>query len=369
MKSTLRCRFVSSLVAISVAVPSAAAFLPSSTLAASPNSLNPSEIKQVQRYKEAAITMFQSLTPAEKDRLRQVRDQVTAKPLDWWRDQILQNPEVIEKLKAKDVTVEEASAMLRDMVALLYTPGDTIESLLTFKKEHYHTWTKVFGTEFKQEDLLKFAKMMQKQVAADIIMDHMLNINRPLDDIINNAIARMMKHGEFKKFGQKLAEIGITPEDVIAIRKRLVREFDPNNEVRDILIRAFARNYVDIIVHPGKLTPGKEKQVTLKVDFPGYWTIRSGIEWESSNPEVATIDAKGKLHAHKSGTTTVSVKIKGVVIAQTDVTIEPENRHKPDKDKEKDDKDKGKGKEKDKDKGKDKGNEKQNDRGKEKDEE
>jgi hypothetical protein len=337
MKSIVKRRLVSSLVAVSVAVPSAAALLPASSLAApavsSTAGLNPSQIQQLLDYKDVAVDILTSLTPEEKDKLRQVREQIKNKPLEWWGANILQNPEIIQKLKEKGVTAQEAASLLRDAVALLYTPGDTLESLIAFKKEHYATWKKIFGDEFKQEDILKFVKLMQKQVLGDLVIHHMLNIDKPLDEMINDAIVRMMQQGTFKKLGHKLVEIGITPQDVVTIRKRLIQEFDPNNELRNILIRAFARSHTDIILQPGKLTPGKEKQLTLKVDFPGYFTIRSGVEWISSNPEVATVDEKGKLHAHKAGTTTVSVKVKDVVIGELKVTVEPKKEEKPPKDK------------------------------------
>lgn len=340
MKITFRRRFIPSLLALSVAVPSTAALMPAPSSAAPGIGISQEQLDIVRKYAKEAIELLNSLSPEEKNRLRQMRDEVRTKPLNWWRDQIFQNPQAVEKMKAKGVTPEEASAMLRDMLALMYTPEDTIASLLAFKKNHYRTWTKIFGTEFKQEDLLEFAKMLERQVMADLVMSHMLNIDKPLDDMISDAIARMMQHGKFRKLGVKLAEVGITTTDVLEIRKRLVREFDRNNEVRDIFISAFARKNTDIVVQPGKLSPGKEKQVTLKVEFPGYFTIRSGVEWISSNPEVATIDKKGKLHAHKPGTTTISVKIKGVLIGEKDVTVEPDKGNKPDKEEKEDKKNK-----------------------------
>lgn len=332
MKTTFRRRLIPSLLALSVAVPSATALMPTPSSAAPDIGINQAQLDIVLKYAREAIELLNSLSPEEKNRLRQMRDEVRTKPLNWWRDQIFKNPQAVEKMKAKGVTPEEASAMLRDMLALMYTPEDTITALLAFKKNHYHTWTKIFGTEFKQEDLLDLAKMLERQILADLVLSHMLNIDKPLDDMISDAIARMMQHGKFQKLGIKLAEVGITTTDVLEIRKRLMREFDQNNEVRDIFISAFARKNTDIIVQPGKLAPGKEKQVTLKVEFPSHFTIRSGVEWISSNPEVATIDKQGKLHAHKPGTTTISVKIKGVFIGKKDVTVEPDKGNKPDKD-------------------------------------
>lgn len=363
-------RIISSIAALSVALPSAAVLFPAQSSAAPSMAAvnwNSSQSHQIDRYKDKALEIFYSLTPGEKARLGQLREEVKAKPLAFWRDEILQNPKAVEKLKAKGVTAEEASAMLRDAVVLLYTPGDTEEALAAFKKNHYGTWKKIFGTEFKQEDLLKFASMLQKQVLAEVVMNHMLNVNKPLDSIISDSIARMMKHGQFKKLATKLAEIGITSEDVLAIRKRIVREFDPNYEVVAIFVQAFARNNTQLILQPGKFTPGKVKQLTLKVDFPGYFTIRSGIEWSSSNPDVATVDERGNLRAHKAGVTVVSAKVKGIEVGQLLVTVEADKEKPKDKDDD-DDKYKPGDKDKDKNKGKAKGRDDDDDKDDDEDE-
>ncbi|AMA71685.1 MULTISPECIES: Ig-like domain-containing protein [Aneurinibacillus] len=327
------------VLAASVALPSVAAFAPQVSYAK--EKADDFVMGMKADYIEEFIQVLKGLTPEGKAQLRQVRDSIQEKSLIWWRDTVIQNPQFIEAAKQKGVTVEEATFLLRDFTLLFYTPDNLQENLLSFKQKHSATLQKLFGNEFGIKDLLDFVKDISKQIIADLMMDHMVDTNKPLDDIVDDAVKRTLEHGKYKKFANKLAELTLSIDEVIQMRKRLAAEIDPNNVARNAFLQAFIRKNVTLSIQPGRLVPGKTKQLTVNVSFPRKISIRSGVTWESSNPEVATVNRKGELTAHKPGTTTITAKLKSIDVGKLDVTVEPKkDKDKEEKDKNKEEKDK-----------------------------
>lgn len=68
-----------------------------------------------------------------------------------------------------------------------------------------------------------------------------------------------------------------------------------------------------------RILAGKTQKLTASLNHP----VTAKITWSSSNPAVASVDAAGKITAHKSGTATVSAALEDGNTAKVTVTVVP----------------------------------------------
>lgn len=76
---------------------------------------------------------------------------------------------------------------------------------------------------------------------------------------------------------------------------------------------------VSVNVQSCRILAGKTQKLTANLNHP----VTAKITWSSSNPAVASVDAAGKITAHKSGTATVSAALEDGNTAKVTVTVVP----------------------------------------------
>lgn len=90
-------------------------------------------------------------------------------------------------------------------------------------------------------------------------------------------------------------------------------------------ITAKSKYYIFISKNPGilYLTDGGSKQLTIKLNAPGFKNLTKKCKYKVANPRVCSVK-KGKIVAKKEGTTTVYAKYKS---AKTSIKVNVANSH------------------------------------------
>ncbi|MFT9487186.1 MAG: S-layer homology domain-containing protein [Tepidibacillus sp.] len=277
-------------------------------------------------YVNQVIAAYATLTPQELTDVRAVRDAVSSKEWTWWEGTVINDNEFDSKI-AQLYSTDETPVynMVRDFVQLFYTADDLQATADTFKATHTETFKTLFGTDFTLNDLMNFASDLQQAAASNFFINSIFNENYTVDNAITDAINDTFNTGNYEVFKGKLQALGLSVSDLITIKDNFQSTLQAENvpviAARNAVIGGFARANSQIVLENNTPTVGSTQQLKYRVTYPTMITLEGGVDYYSSNPEVATVTIDGAFSAVAEGTTTITVQAKGIVVGSKEVTV------------------------------------------------
>ena len=296
------------------------------------------------------------LDPAEKEAIGAARDALGEISSEDWdtvlgigTDNNLLTDAVIAKFDGETDDAKKAAAKAAliqvgiDLGQIYYLQdGQALENALqAFKDNNIDTFQKLFGSETTVDDLYQLMEATRGQFAEvvknpgyfnDLAFGSDEDLVNTIPDVINAAMQNALKDEskpKLTRFRGKLETIGWSTDKLINQQKELGNIIDPSKAARLALAKAAVRseselfyddNGTRVLIPKGQDTKinvnlSKDDEVVYALKIMGQEAATTMVEWESSNPAVASVAyGDGTTHiqdypvvtANTAGTTTIT---------------------------------------------------------------
>lgn len=213
-----------------------------------------------------------------------------------------------------------AQQIISDLVAIVYGTDEELQQKVNeFRAEFADEFDALFGTQLTVDKLFQFFNEFEKEFEAQVIASVIVGDN-DLDAVIRETVHAAA--AKTRLDGALYSALGIGVDDVLKIKDNINNAVDPDKRARQALVMGLAKYKNIAITGPSTVTVGQTERYKISTVLNGEPIETSGgVEWRTSNSNVATISANGQLTARAAGTVNVEAWMLGYKIAEKEVTV------------------------------------------------
>ncbi|MBT9281090.1 MAG: S-layer homology domain-containing protein [Hydrogenibacillus schlegelii] len=206
----------------------------------------------------------------------------------------------------------KAQQIIGDIVGIIYGTKDSLrDNVNRFRSTYAGDFHAIFGNDLTVDKLFGFLNAFEDELQKSII-DTILFGDSDLNAAIRKA-AREAAEGTGLS-GALYKALGLTVDDLLAIKDKVNARIDPDQKGREALIYGLAQYKNITIKGPDTLAVGESAAYQITTVYRGQdFSTSGGVEWRTSDPTIAEFDLqqKGLLKAKAAGEVAVQAWVLG----------------------------------------------------------